>query len=297
MDDFEKHTGLSFQSQRPRNVTAHKRLIADLIEKLQTLERQTRPVAGVDEAPNKDHAAYQALHFSQMLVDALAGWAIDHQVGLALHHLEFLPRFPQNTRSMPSYIDRKAAVDSHLHERLGTRRRGMTWADVAVTKRRQVVMNLLRGNAGAIPKPLASEIVEGLTSLSYGEVTPLFERAVAGRKVGRTVIALQCRALGFVEFRKATKLMTAYEAETVVADAYGVENVTVRKWGQRVRDELGDIAVAAEREFARNTASFIAPLARKERGRATSLMIEHQDYGDQALRAAGSLFSEKTATD
>jgi|SRR6516165_6603648 len=65
--------------------------VALLIDRLMELERKTDPKNGMQSAKGKDLAAFCALKIAGQLVSALAGWALDHQAGLALEGLEFVP--------------------------------------------------------------------------------------------------------------------------------------------------------------------------------------------------------------
>ena len=73
--------------------------VASLIDKLSELERKTNPEGGARTAKRKDLAAFRALRTAGKLVNALAGWALDHQAGLALKNLKLdaacsMSRFP-----------------------------------------------------------------------------------------------------------------------------------------------------------------------------------------------------------
>jgi len=68
---------------------AHRKYVSSLIKTLEELEEKTRPNGGAETELGKDLAAFQALKFARYLVDAVAGWALDHQIGLALSRLEF----------------------------------------------------------------------------------------------------------------------------------------------------------------------------------------------------------------
>src|SRR6516164_2513096 len=63
-----------------------------MLERLDELEKKTRPSASSgDVAEGKDLAAREAMTTVAHLVRYAAGWAIDHQVGLAIEGLEFVP--------------------------------------------------------------------------------------------------------------------------------------------------------------------------------------------------------------
>src|SRR6202140_644747 len=57
--------------------------VSHLLGRLDELEKQTRPSGGTVTSKSKDMAAFDALELAGELVAAVAGWAIDHQIGLA----------------------------------------------------------------------------------------------------------------------------------------------------------------------------------------------------------------------
>src|SRR4051812_23360971 len=61
--------------------------VAVLIDQLRELERQTDPKNGRRSARGKDLAAREALTIANDLVQAVAGWALDHVAGLVLKDL------------------------------------------------------------------------------------------------------------------------------------------------------------------------------------------------------------------
>ena len=61
--------------------------VADLIDRLRELEIKTDPKGGAQSAKGKNLAASEALGIASNLVKVLAGWALDHQAGLALKGL------------------------------------------------------------------------------------------------------------------------------------------------------------------------------------------------------------------
>jgi hypothetical protein len=70
------------------NESERDKYVADLIDRLHELERKTNPTLGARSAKGKDRAASHALRIAGDLVNALAGWALDHQAGLALKDLK-----------------------------------------------------------------------------------------------------------------------------------------------------------------------------------------------------------------
>src|ERR1700738_924703 len=71
-------------SRPESNQSERNKYVADLISQLHDLERKTNPKGGTQSAKGKNNAALEALRIASDLVNALAGWALDHQAGLAL---------------------------------------------------------------------------------------------------------------------------------------------------------------------------------------------------------------------
>ena len=89
---------------------AHRKYVSSLIKTLEELEEKTRPNGGAETELGKDLAAFQALKFARYLVDAVAGWALDHQIGLALSRLEF----PGSDAFMVAYRTALAGTASEI---------------------------------------------------------------------------------------------------------------------------------------------------------------------------------------
>src|SRR5450755_3417351 len=134
---------------------AHDEYVALLIDRLRKLEQQTHPGAGQKSAVGKDFAAFDALSVAGEIVNALAGWALDYQVGLALKNLEFVPLQPSGTKGHPAYLEKRASVDDHAHEKNG----GSIGALDPIVARR-LLINLLRANSGGFSQPLCQMAIE-----------------------------------------------------------------------------------------------------------------------------------------
>jgi hypothetical protein len=117
--------------------------VIPLLGRLKTLYEQSHPAAGSESAKGKDGAAFDALKIAGSLVEAVAGWALDHQVGLALKGLEFVPLQPSGTKQHPDYLKARQTVDDHIHEKTGA-----AALDFDSTVARKLLINLLRANSG-----------------------------------------------------------------------------------------------------------------------------------------------------
>jgi DNA-binding transcriptional regulator YiaG len=227
---------------------AHDEYVALLIDRLRKLEQQTHPRAGQKSAVGKDFAAFEALSVAGEIVNALAGWALDHQVGLALKNLEFVPLQPSGTKGHPDYLQKRASVDDHAHEKNG----GFIGALDPIVARR-LLINLLRANSGGFCATLVQMATEAFEALDYGESRPMLAATKGGKKRTLAVRKLELRAIGLIEYRY-TRGGQKLKVLEQVARMLGVAVETVRSWELRLRKEFGNLAVSRTISFAHNAA-------------------------------------------
>lgn len=278
MDDLQDH-----YPTRMRTKEARDKYVSTLIERLETLRDDTDPSKGQASEEGKDIAAFQALKFAGKLVDVLAGWAVDHQVGLASQELEFLPLGPAQVRDLPAYENARSRVDIHRHEVAGGIYRN--GEPIPSNVARRVAVSMLHTNSGGMPRSVASELRSALQALELNDVRPMVQPNLASRKVSFEEQRLQLAALAFVHFRRATKLMNAAEAEEQVSQAYAVSRETVRTWERRLREEMGELQVSRVIGFAKNAGSSI-DAKRSVLSDASAAFEADSDYGPEALRLA-----------
>jgi hypothetical protein len=219
------------------------RSIPDLLAALAELETATRPQDGAEAARGKDRKAVTALALVNHLVRAVAGWAIDHQLGLALRGEASPPDVLPELKYHPLNRSAIARVDSHRHEVEGARKEAIPPAFA-----RKALLNLLRTNPGAFPKSLVSEAVGALIRLDYNEIQPIF-RPRNRRKISLRELYGQLDALAWVA-HYVGRGFQKNEALQRVSDAFGVSTATIRSWNRRVRTELGALTVEIHLEAA-----------------------------------------------
>ena len=258
--------------------------VSSLLDQLAELQRLTDPAGGEKTAVKKDLNAFIALETAGNLVQAVAGWALDHQYGLALHGLEFVPLQPSGTKNHPEYLELRARVDSHKHEREGAAASRRQAIDPSVA--RALLYNLVMANPGAFPFLLQQIILEALLALDYGETLPLLRPKGKHKKRGYRELKLQLRALAFVEYRVALG-QKKYEAQEIVAAAFGVDHQTIRTWEKRLREEFGRLQIERTISFAQNTASYVHASRIGQSEYARHAESAELRYGDDALKTAG----------
>ena len=255
-----------------------------LLQRIGSLEQQTRPSLGEKSAMGKDLAAFEALSSALELVSHVAGWAIDHQCGLAKEGLEFLPLFDPEIQKRPEYSRRQQLVDTHEHERIGalTKIEGSDNAQVA----RRIVRNILLADntKGVFPHWLNHELRSALRALDFGEMLPLLEPIKVRKKRGVAQLRLQLIAVSMVAYRQGLG-MTEEAAREYVARRMGQSEETLKSWKTRLRDRLGYLVVESELQVARKCANLVKiQMEIRDQGFPAMDPYEAYQYDDEALK-------------
>lgn len=253
---------MRFEDREPRgaetNPEGHWSYVQHLLQRLKELEEQTRPSGGDATAKDKDWRATDALKLAGELVDAVAGWAIDHQVGLALQNLENV-RPPIGAEK--DYPERLAAADTHAHEVSGF---GAKESDVDHGGARKVLANLLIHNQGALPLWLVQQCLAAIQAIDFGDkkASHLFVTVGKGNKRPLATHELEVQALAFVAFRREAYGLSEEKAAEEVAAALNVAPATLIGWELRLIDKFGKIEVARRLAEARHAGEHLAKMRR-----------------------------------
>jgi hypothetical protein len=265
--------------------------VSYLLGRLDELEKQTRPSGGSATSKSKDMAAFDALELAGELVACVAGWAIDHQIGLAAKGLQFVPLQPSGTKDYPEYLEGRTRVDSHEHEKAGARETGDKRGPEFL---RKCLMNLLLLNPGGWPVWLCQQTSDAIERLEYGETTPIFDPVRDGRKRNLPMRKLERDALAMVAFRRQAYNMTKEDALSEVAGALGVSPDTIKSWEWRLKGAsgFGRLEVDRHLSFAKNHASFVKDAREKERlGQPFEDVSVHESgHGAAALEELGKKY-------
>lgn len=232
-----EHPSLKPGDQQHKGPLSDTQYVRMMLERLDKLERDTRPSAGPQTATGKDGAAFEALHFAGKLVEYVAGWAIDHQIGLALKQKRSVPLGTFQAKAHPEYVAERAAVDDHEHERAGGSRAALDPAT-----QRAALINLLVANAGGFPGDVQYAAIDALEALEFEEVLPIIAPAEGNRKVKLMEMRMQLQVVGFVEFQIATG-SRKYEALEMAEKVISASASTIAGWEYLLRKELGYLPV------------------------------------------------------
>jgi len=232
----------------------------------------------------KDQKSFDALDCAGRLIDAVAGWALDHQIGLALNNKQNLPPGTADTENLPEYLAERQAVDDHVHELSGGTVLDESNCDaIEPAEARQMLINILRPLRALFPDDVYRQALDGLDALRFGgEPLPIFKAGVEGRKRNWREMRLQLKALAHVEYRHGLKRQKAASQEDVAAK-FAVAADTLRTWERRLKEQLGSLEVARQLSFAKNAASHV--LAERTDPQRYPTLTE--EFSEDALVADG----------
>ena len=275
----------------PRGHFSQDKYVLKVLKKIQECEIASRPSGGDMTAMDKDMAAYEALNLAAGLIEYVAGWAIYHQIGLALHGMQFVPVGPVQTRKHLEYLAAKKKADSHDHERDGG---ALTKQGVDLLTARRSFINILAPMAAHLNLPAST--LEALRALDYGDTRPIRKTAAPIRKIGLIELEVKLKALAYIEYeyRKGTK---KFQSQDVVAAKFGmITRDAVRDWNVDLRQKkaLGSLRVDRELAFARNCGISYQAIKLKQVAGETTRSADHFEelYGLPALNRAAERWRE-----
>lgn len=269
--------------------------IASLLAELEGLATRHDPSHGESSAHGKDLAAFQAIRLASRLTELVAGWAIKHQIGLAIQGLEYVPRGPEDLKEDSSLKAALEAVDQHAHEYNGH--------DVVQVFEEQppkvvqrLLFNIFRPQAN-LPYTIYLPLVEGLQALLHGSRPSVFSPLVAGQKKPFKKRVLILRAIGFVAFKHRVGSKKA-DAEAFVLKAYGAKSDKIDSWVKQAKEWFSEWRVRLEVELAERAASVVLNYRQMqdsgETGDTVSFESAIAKYDNPAIIAAGEEFRRLT---
>lgn len=264
--------------------------VAHLLRLLEKLAKDTDPAGGTSTARAKDQRAFIAIGLAASLAHEVAGWAISHQVGLALKGLEFVPAGHPETRSTPEYAKARRQVDSHDHEDAGVE--AINWVPFV---QRQVLINILSALDGFLPSDLCASVVRALRGLNHGDQPPIFSARTASAKRGFRERELMLKAIGFIAYKCGQGLKKNI-AKADVLNAYGVTGQKAYEdWKKSSRQTFG--ALAVERIIKHGEIAGSRKRSRKAKLVVLDKFDEllEQEFGEDAFAEAAEEFRQLRA--
>jgi hypothetical protein len=236
--------------------------ILHLLDRLDELEKTTRPSDGESSTERKDLKAMDSLTLAGHLVAHVAGWAVDHSVGIAFEGMKFVPLQPNKTKEHPQYLAELAAVNRHEHEHVAGVFKQDLNRQIDPFVARRALLNLLKPNSGAFPGWVTSALFSAIEALDYGEVHEILKPVKLGNKVGLTELRLQLRAVAAVYYRRRLG-MTREKALEEVGAGINASPETILSWEKRLKNEFGRLHVERTIAFAQNHASWVEDANRR----------------------------------
>lgn len=273
-----------------RNSFANSDRVKNLLRLLEGLAEKTDPAGGDDTARQKDERAFIAIGLAARLVDEVAGWAIDHQVGLALKNLAFVPLGHPETRDAPEYVRARRQVDSHDHELAGFE---ATRLEPLV--QRQALINILSASDGFLPSDLCASVVRALRGLNHGDQSPIFFARTASAKRSLRERELMLKAVGYVAY-KCGQGIKQNVAKADVFNAYDVAGQKAyEEWKRNSRQIFGDLVV--KRTIRHGEIAGFNARSRRLKPVPTDLFGEilEKEFGEEALAKDAEEFRQLRA--
>jgi hypothetical protein len=211
------------------------------MDRLEELERETRPSGGDETSKDKDLKSREAIFWAGCLMRVFAGWAIDHQQGLAMAGLKSAGAPTSKMMDNPQFVEEKAKWDSHENERAAIES-DHSFDRLSAEQQRRFSSQVAELLEGVFPNSLA----EGLRALEYGEILPIVKKAKAGGdKRNYTERKQQLQALKYIEYERGKGSLVGKARETV-GSQFVVDIEAIRKWEGPLRKSLGDSYVSRE---------------------------------------------------
>ena len=222
-----------------RDCSLTEKEVLEIISELRRLEAETQPSAG--HAEGKDLASHRAIMAARRLVDALAGWAFDHQIGVVINEtLEGQDLSGVKAKNRSEHEERQRALDEHRHEATAS-----VCRFVDPVQNRRILARLFGLYLPGLPSELASEIAIALEAVNFGDTMPLLARSGVGRKKAYRKEVLRFWAALHVEYLRGLG-RPRQDALALVGDAYAREPETIDDWISNLPSKVGHIINIAD---------------------------------------------------
>lgn len=218
--------------------------VLEITSELRRLEAETQPSAG--HAEGKELASYMAIMAASRLVNALAGWAFNHQIGRVINETLGEPDSGVWVNNQSEFEKRQRAFDEHRHEAAASVCR---FEDPV--QNRRILAHLFGLNLPGLPGELTTEIATALQAVDFGDTMPLLARSGMSRKKTYRKQALRFSAALHVEYLRGLG-HPREDALALVGDAYDRKPETIEGWISDLPSKLGHIMnIADSKHLAR----------------------------------------------
>jgi hypothetical protein len=226
-------------------------------EHLHEIQEGTDPKRGEATETGKDLAAFEALEIVGVIARSLAGWAIDHQLGLAIADKQFVGLTGYQTKEHPDYLSMRSEVDIHEHELKGAAVASSN-GDLTGSQMRRFLRNLLYPNSLGMLKNQQMQFVKALDAAQFGEPNDFFiYGSRRSRKNFSKAHELMFEALAYVRFHKQLDGTEIRDGWADVSIAFGVEINTVKGWSSELKAHHGALRVAECEAMAKHAAEYV----------------------------------------
>lgn len=268
-----------------RDCSLTEKEVLEIISELRRLEAETQPSAG--HAEGKDLASHMAIMAARRLVDALAGWAFDHQIGMVINETLGGPyRSGGKAKNRSEYEERQRALDEHRHEATASVCR---FKDPV--QNRRILARLFRLNMPGLPLALSIKIATALEAIDFGETMPLLARNGIGRQKTYRKVILRFWAALHVEYLLGLG-RPRIDALARVGDAYDREPETIEGWISDLPSKVGHIMnIAVHKHRARVAGEHIRDIDSPPIAADLAQMYDPL-YGPSALEENGDEYIE-----
>jgi len=221
--------------------------VLETISELNRLKAENQLSAGHVEG--KDRASHMAILAASQLVDTLAGWAFDHQIGVVINEtLDFPNTFGEvvKVKNRSEHEERQRLLDEHRHE---------TTASVCRFKdpvqNRRILARLFGLHMPGLPLALSIDIATALAAIDFGETMPLLARDGIGRQKTYRKQVLRFWAALHVEYLRGQGRRRR-DVLALVGDAYARGPETIDDWISDLPSKVGHIMnIADSKHLAR----------------------------------------------
>jgi hypothetical protein len=268
--------------------------ILEILEKLLNLQEASHPKNGDAAALGKDLRAQEALKLTAYVVRYFSGWALDHQVGLALAGMRSLPP-TDHLGKEDLFQEARTEIDSHRHQMAGTDFRFDAHDPDATTPKidgkllQSLLFNLMNTNPLGLDDRWKQEYCIAMDAASLQDSHMFFPNRSGHNTNKRLIDALKLRAVGHVYFRHY-KDMNKLRARDEVGGAYGVSIDTIKRWESQLNSEIDAVRLSYEISTAIHNAEKYS-LSRQARDK--ELVEYYEDfspYSGPALLRNGDLY-------